>query len=282
MATQLKSLNLELTQASARQNFLRMLAGFVAIYVVFEGSVRLLPALSIVRPLSFFVTALVVIATAFTVEMALFKQSFAQAVARLGLGRPSARVVAVTALFGGLMLACYPLITAITGAKFTLPSNAGWMLLGIAAMNGIAEEMMMRGYLFRHLRATRTFGRAIVWVMVLHAAMHIVIVLEAGLLVGGAAVITALASGVPMAYVFERGRNTLWAPALLHFVADTIIVLTMGSDFTQPATQMATALWLLVVIAVTYLMLLFRKFLFAPSDSNAANPYVLPFNQSKT
>jgi membrane protease YdiL (CAAX protease family) len=266
MATQSGSSTLTQIQTSERQNFLRMLAGFIAIYVVFEGSARLMPALGITRPLTFFVVALAVIATAFTIEMALFNQSFAQAAARLGLGRPSARVVAVTALFGGLMLACYPLISTITGAKFTLPSNAGWMLLGIAAMNGIAEEMMMRGYLFRHLRATRTFGWAIVWVMVLHAAMHIVIVLEAGLLVGGAAVITALASGVPMAYVFERGRNTLWGSALLHFVADTVIVLTLGSDFSQPATQMATALWLLVVIVFSYLMLLLRKVLFAPSD----------------
>ncbi len=75
------------TNTHVRQNFGWILAGFVAIYVVFEGSVRLLPALSIVRPLSFFVTALAVIATAFAIEMALFKQSFMQAAARLGLGR---------------------------------------------------------------------------------------------------------------------------------------------------------------------------------------------------
>jgi hypothetical protein len=44
-------------------------------------------------------------------------------------------------LIGGAMQACYPLITAVSSARFALPSNAVPMFLGIFAMNGIAEEM---------------------------------------------------------------------------------------------------------------------------------------------
>jgi membrane protease YdiL (CAAX protease family) len=193
------------------------------------------------------------VVAAFAAEMTLFKRPVREAALRLGLGEPSIRVLAVTAWIGVGMQACYPLITTVTGARFALPSNAVPMLLGIFVMNGIAEEMMMRGYLFRHLRGLYGFGRALAWVMVIHAAAHIPILYEAGPLVGGTAVVTALAIGVPMAYLFERGRNTIWGPALLHFFANTIIVVAPPSGMTQPGMQMGAALWLVVVIIVPYL-----------------------------
>ena len=76
--------------------------------------------------------------------------------------------------------------------------------------------------------------------MLIHGAIHVIIMIEAGVLVGTVAVITALATGVTFAYMFERGNNTIRALALLHFVADTIVVLMPANAMSQPGGPVAT------------------------------------------
>jgi hypothetical protein len=56
------------------------------------------------------------------------------------------------------------------------------------------------------------------------------------------------------AYLFERGRNTVWAPAGFHLARDTIKLVIGAGALADPAIQTATLLWLLVIAAVRYLM----------------------------
>lgn len=211
-----------------------------------------------------------VITTAFAVEWALFKQSFREAFQALGLGRPVWSAVAMAAAISGLMFLGYPLLTVLTGAQFPWPTNWLPMFLGVFVMNGIAEEMMVRGFLFRHLRLGRSFWRTVAMVALVHGAAHIPIIMEAGPLVGATAILVALVSGVPFAYLFERGNNTIWAPALVHFAADTVLVLIPSSAMSHPTMQMATVGWLLIVAVVPYLAFVWRGPVdLAPSPSTS-------------
>ena len=93
---------------------------------------------------------------------------------------------------------------------------------------------MWRGYAYRRLRADRTFGRAVVATMPLVVAAHVPIVFGSGLAVGGAAMVVAAATTVPFAHLWEMGRRTIWAPALLHTTIDTfkLVVLPPGATVT--------------------------------------------------
>lgn len=67
----------------------------------------------------------------------------------------------------------------------------------------------------------RSFGRAVVLTMPLVAAAHVPIVLGSGVAVGVAALVVAASTSVPLAHLWEMGRRTIWAPALLHTAIDT-------------------------------------------------------------
>ena len=55
-----------------------------------------------------------------------------------------------------------------------------------------------------------------------------------GCLVGGAAMVVAAATTVPFAHLWEMGRRTIWAPALLHTTIDSfkLVVLPPGATVT--------------------------------------------------
>lgn len=237
----------------------RIALGFAIIYLVFDGMGRLSLALGIARPTSFYLVAALVLVTAFIVERVLFGQAIQQAFLGLGLGRPVWGALVVALVICAVMLTGYPILSTVTGAQFTLPANWLLMFLGVFVQNGIAEEVMVRGYLFRRLRVGRSFWRAILLVALVHGAAHIPIILEAGPIIGATAIFVALVSGIPFAYLYERGGNTIWAPALLHFTADTVLVTIPPDGMTNPTMQMATVGWLLLVAIVPYLAFLWRQ-----------------------
>ncbi len=147
---------------------------------------------------------------------------------------------------------CYPLITAITGYKFVLPDNWLWLAVGVFALHGIAEEVLYRAYLFRKLRNFGRFWKA-AWLAVLFfTAAHIPIILNQGLLVGGMAVLLAVASSFPLSLLYEKGGNTIWAPAIVHFAIDTVIpILALGTM--DSSSQLAVTIWMAVSMIVPYL-----------------------------
>ena len=153
-----------------------------------------------------------------------------------------------------MLFAAYPVISWLTGAQFVL--SPGWpiLALGIFLMNGVAEETIYRGYLFRHLRERYTFRRAVLLGIVFHAAAHLPILGIVGVVVGLSAVLVAVATFPTYAYLYERGRNTIWAVALLHFASDTVKLVLFGVAMADPTIQTATLLWLLVIAAAPYLL----------------------------
>lgn len=232
----------------------RTLVGYVVAYAAFEGTAQLADAAGLDLTWRQIAVALAGFGAALVVQMLLFRQGLREALLWLGLGRPTAWSLLVALGLSLLLLAAYPVISVITGARFVLAPGWPLLALGIFLMNGVAEETIYRGYLFQHLREGRSFRRAVLLGIVLHAAAHLAILVSVGVVIGLSAVLVSVATFPPYAYLFERGRNTVWAPAVLHFASDTIKLVLFGGALADPATQTATLLWLLVIAAVPYLM----------------------------
>jgi len=231
---------------------IRILIGYAVAYAAFEGTAQL--AASIELSWRQVIIALAGIVAVVAVEVVLFRQGPGRALVLLGLGRPSAWSLLVAGGLSGLLLAAYPVISWLTGARFMLAPGWPILALGIFLMNGIAEEMIYRGYLFRRLREGRTFRRAVLLGIALHAVAHLPILAVAGVVVGLSAVLVSVATFPTYAYLYERGRSTVWAPALLHFTSDTIKLVIAAGALADPAMQTATLLWLVVIAMVPYLM----------------------------
>jgi membrane protease YdiL (CAAX protease family) len=171
--------------------------------------------------------------------------------ARMGLGRPGVPALAAAAAIALLVLSVYPLTAALTGDTVVLRPDWPWLLLGVFAVHGLAEELLWRGFVFRRLREGRSFWPAVWWSMPFIAAAHVPIVLTAGPVVGLGAMLVAAVTSVPLSRLYEWGGRTLWAPALVHTAIDSFKVVQI-----PPGTTTTFSLCLIVVsLAVPLLAL---------------------------
>ena len=100
----------------------------------------------------------VVLAVGLAVERLLYRNAPREALRLLGFGRPGGRALLAACVVGALVQLVYPLTAAITGATFTLRPDWPWLLIGIFAFHGLAEELVWRGYAYRRLRVGRSFS----------------------------------------------------------------------------------------------------------------------------
>jgi len=192
-----------------------------------------------------------VLATAVGVEFALDRTKPSQALVEVGLGRPRRRALLVAVLVSALILGVYPAYALVTGTAVHLQADWIWLLVGVFALNGVAEEIVWRGYAFRRLREQRSFWPAAAWSMPLIAATHIPIVVNLGVTIGVGAMIVAAVTSLPLAYLYEVGGRTIWAPALVHTAIDgfKLVVIPAG-------TAATLSLWLIAVSIVVPLLAL--------------------------
>jgi membrane protease YdiL (CAAX protease family) len=186
-----------------------------------------------------------VVIVAVFVERVIFRMGWRDSIARLGLGRPGWRPVVLGAVVSVLVLAIYPITTAMAVAPLKVVPDWPWVLIGLFAFHGLAEELVWRGYAFRQLRAGRSFARAMLWTMLLVATTHIPIIVNSGPIVGIGAMLVAAVTSAPFAYLYETGRNTIWAPALIHTAIDSFKL------FVMPASAVMTFSLLLIAVSLT-------------------------------
>lgn len=234
----------------------KFILGFALIYGTLEALARLLGDVLLTEN-ALLITGAVLTVT-LVVEMGLFTRDWQAALRRLGLGWSGWGALGVALLIALLQLAVYPLITWLTGYRWTLPTNLPWTMVGIFALHGVAEEVLYRAFLFGHLRQGRSFWRAAWLAVLLFTLSHLPILATQGLVVGGAAVTLSIASSFPFARLYEQGRNTIWAPALVHGAVDTVIpLLSVGGM--AGAGQPAALIWMGLAMVLPYLAFLFPK-----------------------
>jgi membrane protease YdiL (CAAX protease family) len=223
-----------------RRWWLRFLLGFAVLYGVLGG----LAEVDATGRFGLLILAAVLV-VAVAVERVLDGASPAAALRLLGLGRPGGRALLVAAVVAALVQLVYPLVAAIAGAWPALRPGWPWLLIGIFAFHGIAEELVWRGYAFRRLRDGYAFGRAVAWTMPLIAATHIPVLVRSGPVVGVAAMLVAAVTALPLAYLYETGGNTVWAPALVHTAIDSFKLVVV------PAAALTTFSLTLAAISLT-------------------------------
>lgn len=200
---------------------------------------------SIACPLAF-------IALPVVLEMIFYRKGLSQALNDIGISRFNANGIRLALIYGLPLAAFFPIMALLTNSTVALRPNWEWLSLNIILVNGFAEEIMMRGFVFRHLRNGRPFWRAAALSTGFFAAYHLPLVLTHGAVVGSISVIIAIPLGFLTAYIYERGSNTIWGPALLHAVNNGLVMLLVFPTDVQPA---ASSLYMLLGIAVSTLML---------------------------
>lgn len=223
----------------------RFLAGFAVLLAVLLTTTAIDPTGRSGLPI-----AAAVVLTALAVERVLHGTRPREALRALGLGRPAGRAIALAVAVGALIQLVYPAVAVLTGSAPRLRPDWVWLLVGIFAMHGVAEELVWRGYAYRRLRAGRSFRRAVLGTMPLVAVGHIPILVNSGLLVGAAALAVAAVTAVPFAHLFDTGRATLWAPAVLHTAIDTFKLFEIPPPAVVPLSLLLSAASITVPLLV--------------------------------
>ena len=193
----------------------RLLAGFVAAYALFQFAAN---AFVSDRGQAGILIALLVVAALILVEVSLFATSLRAAPRILGLGIPASTGMAAATFLGAALFALIPAFAFLSQIKLAMMSGWALMLPGLFAQAGIAEETLFRGYLFGRLRRGRKFWSAAFLSSLPFTMAHMVLFLVLPWPLALASVLLAVATSFPLAHLFVIGGNTIWAPAVLHFV----------------------------------------------------------------
>ena len=227
----------------------RLVSGLVVVFALFHF---LASALGSDRGQWGLAIAITIVAATSVVDLFLLRRSRAGLVQRLGLARPRAEALAVAlaAIFPLLLVA---LVLSLMQPSGSLTFHPGWIVLlpGLFAQAGIAEEVLFRAYLFGQIRIGRTFWRAATLAMVPFVAVHLVTMATLPWPVALAGLALSAVISFPLAYLYELGGNTVWAPALLHFVIQAVPkILLVRSD-----VEVFALIWTLAAVLVPLVVL---------------------------
>ena len=223
-----------------RLNLIKASVGVTVVFALFHG---LAGYLGSDRGQAGVAIAGVVVVALIAFERLLFGRTAAEAMRALGFGTPDPRGFFAVLLVVVLLVATVPLYASVRGV--TLAYYPGWpsLLAGLFAQAGIAEEALFRGFLFRHLRDGRGFWHAAMLATVPFVAVHLILFATMPWPVALAAVFLSTIISFPLARLFELGGNTIWAPAILHFVVQaTIKIVETPGDTGLPIAWMAASM----------------------------------------
>lgn len=225
-----------------------VLAGFLLLWLVFDRATHLMT--SALQETGLIVLLLVAL-TAFLVETLGFRYIKTSHVFRaLGFKWPTEPGLRAALLIGLTMLLFFPALSLATGERFGLQENWPWIALGVFAQAGLAQEVVFRGYLFRHLRRHFAFRRAALFVMVPFALGRAFMFGTADTATILAGIVVAAATALPLAHLYERSDNSIWPPALVSAVsASALHVVIIPAHL----SLVAVVGWAILSAAVPYL-----------------------------
>jgi membrane protease YdiL (CAAX protease family) len=227
-----------------------LLVGLAIVFALFQG---LAHALASDRGQAGLLVAAVVIAALVAVERVWFGQSAMPALRSLGFGLPATSGLYVAVAVSALLLAVIPVYAWMRGAAIVPFPGWPWLVPGLFAQGGVAEEALFRGYLFGRLRRGRSFWPAATLAAVPFVLVHLYLFATLPWPVALASVVLATIISFPLSHLFELGGNTIWPPALLHFIVQGAIkVLGVPGDALLPIV------WMMASAAIPYLSFLVR------------------------
>lgn len=192
------------------------------------------------------------------------KSSFTASFREVGFGVPDRRVTGMAIVISVIMLAFFPIYSALSNVNLPLQSNWFWILIGIIAGVGIAEETLFRGFVFNFLRRGRAFWKAATLSIFLFGAMHLFLLLWLPAPIAIAAILLAILAAYPTAYLFEVSKQTIWPSAILHTTALATNLFEIPADRIISLSLM----WVGVVALGLFLVLVVGKLVLDRSFTN--------------
>lgn len=230
----------------------QLYAGFIAVFLVMHGAGVLAGQLPYI--FNALITFSAVLFALLVFEKAYTGKSYGKIIEDLGFQKARFADIVPGIVISTALLLLYPVFGYLLNTKITLHED--WLpnLAGICLTGGLMEEMFFRGFLFRHLRESMSFKKA-VWVSaLLFSAAHLLLFTYMDWPIALSSTLLAVFMSVPLAWLFEWGGNAVWSPAILHATIRTIglVVGTSESKFMSLALM-----WMLGGMVVPYLVLLF-------------------------
>ena len=144
----------------------------------------------------------------------------------LGLRPAGYRNLLLGIVAGTPILIAYYVIFGILGVNHSTVPLVGLVVLKFFIAQGVAEEVIFRGFVFRRLRAGRTFLRSATLSAMVFALVHLSNFLN-GLTMHVAigviiSVLFAFVLAYPAALLFERSGRTIWPFAITHVMIDSV------------------------------------------------------------
>jgi hypothetical protein len=217
-----------------------VLAGFLLIWLVFDRSSHLLTSALKETGL---IVLLIVTLTAFLVETLGFRYFKASLAFRaLGFRTPSEPSVRTALLITMTMLLFFPALSLASGVRFGLRDNWPWIALGAFAQLGLAQELTFRGYLFHHLRRFYPFQRVALFAMIPFVVTRVLMfgATDAATVVAG--IVIAAATAFPLAMLYERSGNSIWAPAIVSGATQAALLIVVIPAHLQPVALVGWAI----------------------------------------
>ena len=199
------------------------------------------------------VVCAVVLALALLAELWLTKARVGEALRALGLGAPIGGALLAAAALSALLLASLPPLADLTGVELALRDGAAWLALGMLAQGGVAEETLFRGFMYRHLRSSRTFWRAAGLSSLPFAVAHVPLFWSLDFAVALLAVGMAIAWSFPLAWLFDRAGGSIWPGAILHAAMQGGIKVVADDD---AAFQSLAIAWVALGLAAPWTLFL--------------------------
>ena len=144
----------------------------------------------------------------------------------LGLRRASGRSLVVGLISGLPLLLAYALIFGVFDVDSTPVPHVGLVIVKFVVAQGIAEEVVFRGFVFGRLRRGRSFLRAATLSAVVFAVVHLSNFLNGFSVQVIIGVVTstlfAFVLAYPAALLFERAGQTIWPFAITHVWIDSV------------------------------------------------------------
>jgi membrane protease YdiL (CAAX protease family) len=231
----------------------RLVFAVLAVYLLFQWSAG---ALGSVRGEAGLVVAAIVVAATAACERFLFARRPAAVLPALGFGRARRWGMAVAIAISAALLSVIPIFAAATDTPVTLRSDWLWLVPGLFAQAGIAEEALFRGFLFGHLRESRSFWRAATLSMIPFLVAHLYLFFTMPASVAAFAVALSVVLSFPLAQLFELGGRTIWAPAVVHAVVQGGLKIV---DVPEEVVARLAALWMAACALLPLPVLLMQR-----------------------
>lgn len=231
-------------------HWLRLIFGLILVFALFHWTADVLGSN---RGEFGVIIGLLVVGTTIAAKIFLFNRSFKESFRVVGLTRPNALGILIAIVICVLMLVAIFVFASAKDSSFSYYPNWYLLIPGLFFQAGIAEETLFRGYLFGYIRLKYSFWKAACIAAVPFILVHLIMFYSLPFAIAFASILLSVIMSFPLARLFEFGGNTIWAPAILHFVVQGTVKVLVASGESAQSFQL---FWITVCAVIPLLVFL--------------------------